>query len=283
MRIGMNMLLWTTDINEQLYPIIEQLKETGYDGVEIPIGDEDEAQYKALGSFCKSIEMQCTCVTSLFEDGNPASADPMIRANAVEQMKWRIDMAKHLNAEVICGPFHSAFAHFTGEPPTKSERQYSIEVMRQSAEYAGDQGIILTPEALNRFECYLYNTLDDIATLIRAVDHPHLKMVFDSHHANIEEKNSSDAIMKYAELISHVHISESDRGTPGSGQVHWDSIFHALHDISYDGWLTIEAFSRNKAEFASNINVWRDFQPSLEEVYQEGFEFITSMWEKYAL
>jgi len=282
MKIGMNLLLWTTDINEDLYPIIESLKETGYDGVEIPIGDEDENQYKALGKFCQEMEMECTCVTSIFADGNPASADAAIRSKAVDQMKWRIDMAKHLNASVICGPYHSAFAYFTGEPPTEGERAYSTEVMRQVAEYAGEQDILMTPEALNRFECYLYNTLKDISTLIKAVDHPHFKMIFDTHHAHIEEKNSARSIMNYSKLIGHVHISESDRGTPGSGQVHWDHIFQSLHTISYDGWLTIEAFSRNKAEFASNINVWRNFQSGLEEVYQDGYEFIQSMWKKHA-
>ena len=131
------------------------------------------------------------------------------------------------------------------------------------------------------FECYLFNTLDDIGKMIKEVNHPNLQMIFDSHHAHIEEKNSSVAIRKYADLISHVHITESDRGTPGSGQVHWEAIFSSLSDIGYDGWLTIEAFSRNKEEFASGINVWRNFQPTLEEIYKDGYYFIKSMWNKH--
>ena len=95
-------------------------------------------------------------------------------------------------------------------------------------------------------------------------------MIFDSHHAHIEEKSSSESILSHADLIKHVHITESDRGTPGSGQVRWNEIFSSLVKIGYDGWLTIEAFSRNKAEFASGINVWRNFQPTLEEVYKDG-------------
>lgn len=282
MKIGMNLLLWTTDVNEHLYPIIEELKETGFDGIEVPIGDEGSQRYRELGRKLKELELGCTCVTSIFEDGNPASADPSVRAKALDQVKWRIDMGKELGAEVICGPFHSAFAYFSGEPPTEDERKYSTEVMRASAEYAGKVGILLTPEALNRFECYLYNTLDDISVLVKNVDHPNMKMIFDSHHAHIEEKNAGEAIRKYTDLIGHVHITENDRGTPGSGQVHWEDIFSSLHSIGYDGWLTIEAFSRNKPEFASGINVWRNFQPTLEEVYRDGYDFIKSMWTKYA-
>jgi len=282
MKVGMNLLLWTTDINEGLYPIIENLKDIGFDGVEVPLGDEDIKAYQALGRKIQELNMGCTCVTSVFEDANPASPDKSIRLNAVDQMKWRIDMAKELGATNICGPFHSAFAYFSGEPPTELERKHSIEVMRKAAEYAGEMGIILTPEALNRFECYLYNTLDDIVELITAVGHPNMKMIFDTHHAHIEEKNSAESIHKFADLIGHVHISESDRGTPGSGQVHWDSIFKAFHEINYNGWLTIEAFSRNKEEFASNINVWRNFQDSLDEIYQDGFLFIQNKLDQYA-
>ena len=98
-------------------------------------------------------------------------------------------MGAELGAQVIGGPFHSAFAWFSGEPPRENERKWSTEVMRQAAEYAEKAGIILTPEALNRFECYLYNTLADISVLIREVDHPNLKMIFDTHHAHIEEKS----------------------------------------------------------------------------------------------
>ena len=282
MKIGMNLLLWTTDVDERLYPIVESLKETGFDGIEVPIGDEGTARYSSLGKKLKELELGCTCVTSIFEDGNPASADPNIRAKAIEQMKWRIDMGKELGAELIAGPFHSAFAHFTGAPPTEDERKYSTEVLRAAAEYAGSVGIVLAPEALNRFECYLYNTLDDISKLIREVNHPNLRMIFDTHHAHIEEKDSATSIRKHADIIAHVHISENDRGTPGKGQVHWDAVFSNLVAIGYDRWLTIEAFSRNKPEFASGINVWRNFQPTLEEIYQDGYQFIKSMCSKYA-
>ena len=121
----MNLLLWTTDVDKNLYPILEQLKATGFDGVEVPIGDEGIYRYRDLGKRIDDLGLGCTAVTSIFEDGNPASSDPKIRAKAVEQMKWRMDMGKELGAEVICGPYHSAFAYFSGEPPTEDERKWS--------------------------------------------------------------------------------------------------------------------------------------------------------------
>ena len=279
MKIGMNMLLWTTSVTEEYKPILEDIKRTGFDGIEIPIGDGDEDFYKIIGSMLDSLDLERTAVTSVFEDGNPVSPDPAIREKAIEQLKWRIDMGAIMGAQVIGGPFHSAFASFSGHPPTNEERQRSAEVLRKAAEHAAQYNIMLTPEALNRFECYLYNTLGEIASLIDSVDHPNLQMIFDTHHAHIEEKNMRDVIRTHASKIAHVHISESDRGTPGSGQVNWTAVFDTLKEIKYDKWLTIEAFSRNNPEFASGINVWRNFQPTLEEIYRDGFNFIRSRWQ----
>ncbi|MDH3651238.1 MAG: sugar phosphate isomerase/epimerase [Saprospiraceae bacterium] len=276
------MLLWTTNVDGSYQPILEDIKRVGFDGVEIPIGDGDAVSYRQLGKMIADLELGCTAVSSVFEDGNPASPDPAIRANAVEQLKWRIDMGAELGVDVIGGPFHSAFAYFSGEPPTPDERKRSTEVLRQAAEHAEGSGIILTPEALNRFECYLYNTLDEIAEMIHAVDHPNLKMIFDTHHAHIEEKSMASVIHKHKDVIAHVHISENDRGTPGTGQVAWDEVFSNLYEIGYDRWLTIEAFSRNNPEFASGINVWRNFAPTLNEIYEEGFAFISEMCAKHA-
>lgn len=280
MKIGMNMLLWTTSVDESHYPILEDLKKTGYDGVEIPIGEVPQRNYETIAKMLKDLDLECTAVTSLLADGNPVSADPAVRAKAIEQMKWRIEMAAIMGVQVIGGPFHSAFASFSGQPPTIQERKWSAEVLRPISEYAEQFGIILTPEALNRFECYLFNTLGEIAKLLREVDHPNLKMIYDTHHAHIEEKSMHDVIFENRDLIAHVHISENDRGTPGKGQVHWNQVFNSLKGINYDGWLTIEAFSRNNPEFASGINVWRNFQPTLEEIYRDGYEFIKSRWQE---
>ena len=282
MKIGMNMLLWATYIEEDLYPTIEKIKSTGYDGIEIPIGEGDVNYYRNMGKLCDKLDLRRTSVTSLFDDGNPVSPDPSVRKTAVEQMRWRIDMAAEMGSEVIGGPFHSAFASFSGHPPTQEERNRSAQVLHQAAEYAATHNIVLTPEALNRFECYLFNTMDDISELIKKVDHPNLRLIYDTHHAHIEEKNVESTLKKHGDIIAHVHISESDRGTPGNGQVRWEETFANLVKIGYDGWLTIEAFSRNNPEFASGINVWRNFEATYDEIFVDGFSFIKKMWKKYA-
>lgn len=273
MKIGMNLLLWTDHVTEKHYPIIDTLKETGYDGIELFLGNGDVAHYTKLGSHFSDIGMGVTAVASLAHEENIASPDARFRAAGLDRLKWSIDVAEAANAEIICGPFHSTFAYFTRRPPTQDERKRSGEQLRKAAEYAQQANIILTPEAVNRFECYLYNTMADLKILVEEVDHPNLGAMYDTHHAHIEEKDQREALKTIAPLLKHVHISENDRGTPGRGQVHWNAVFETLKEINYDGWLTIEAFSTIIPEFANAINVWRDYSPS-KEIYTEGLQLI---------
>ena len=273
MKIGMNMLLWTNHVTEEHFSIVDTLKKSGYDGIELFLGEGNMQHYSKLGSHFSNIDMGVTCVASLAPEENIASPDLKTRQAGLDKLKWSIDMGAAANAEVICGPFHSSFALFTRQPPQLEERQWSVEMLQKAAEYAKDANIMLAPEALNRFECYLYNTMADLSTLVTEVNHPSLGAMYDTHHSNIEEKSQSGAIKTIAPHLKHVHISENDRGTPGSGQVNWEEVFQTLKEINYNGWLTIEAFSTIIPEFANAINVWRDYSPS-EEIYTKGFKFI---------
>ena len=273
MKIGMNMLLWTNHVTEEHYPIIDILRETGYDGIELYMGDGDLAHYKKLGNHFSELGLGVTVVTGLAPHENISSEDPKLSQAGLDRLKWAIDNAQALKADIICGPLHSPFAFFSRQPPTQDERKRSAEMLRKAAEYAAEANIVLCPEALNRFECYLYNTMADLKALVEAVDHPNLGAMYDTHHGNIEEKSQSGAIKTIAPYLKHVHISENDRGTPGSGQVVWSQVFSTLKEIGYDGWLTIEAFSTIIPEFANAINVWRDYSPS-KEIYTKGLQFI---------
>ncbi len=273
MKIGMNMLLWTNHVTEEHYPIVDQLKETGYDGIELYMGDGDVAHYTKLGNHFADLGLGVTTVTGLAPEENISSEDQNIRQAGLDRLKWAIDNAEALGADNICGPIHSSFAYFTRQPPTQDERKRSAEMLRKAAEYAAGANVMLCPEALNRFECYLYNTMADLKTLVEAVDHPNLGAMYDTHHSNIEEKSQSEALKTIAPVLKHIHISENDRGTPGSGQVQWNDVFPTIKEIGYDGWLTIEAFSTIIPEFANAINVWRDYSPS-EDIYTKGLQFI---------
>lgn len=278
MKVGMNMLLWTTDVTEEHYPLIAELKAGGFDGVELTLSTHRDAAHRAsLAAELDRLGLECTAIFAPDAATNPLSVDPAVRAAAKEQLVWAVRAAAELGSSVLAGPFHSAYAVFSGEPATEDERAWCVEVMRAGAEEGARCGVTLTAEILNRFECYILNTVEEGIELVGRVDHPMFQIHYDTHHAHIEERDSGAAIRAAGGTIGHVHISESDRGVPGRGQVAWGATFAALKEIGYDGWLVIEAFSRRDPEFANAIHVWRDFAPA-EEIWSEGLEFIRGAW-----
>jgi D-psicose/D-tagatose/L-ribulose 3-epimerase len=278
MKYGMNLLLWTTHVTEELFPLLAKLKKTGFDGVEIPLFAGDAAHYKRLRKELDVNGLGCTVVTVATPEANPISPDAAVRRAAVDRLKWAVEMTGILGGTHLCGPYHSPLGVFSGQPPTAEEKSRAVEVLRQAAEFAAQAKVMLGIEYLNRFECYFLTTGADARSLVQAVNHPHFRTMYDTFHANIEEKHAAPVIKAMADVISHVHISENDRGIPGTGHVAWDETFRALRDIKYDGWLVIESFGRALPDLAAATKVWRDLFPSAEDVYTQGLRFMKEKW-----
>jgi D-psicose/D-tagatose/L-ribulose 3-epimerase len=171
---------------------------------------------------------------------------------------------------------------FSGAGPTADEKKYGVDVLRQAAEIAQRNNVRLAIEYLNRFECYFLTTAAQAKELMKSVNHPYFRCMYDTFHANIEEKQVGMAIRDLSGSFVHVHISENDRGTPGTGHVAWDETFKALRETGYDGWLTIEAFGRALPALAAATRVWRDLFTSPEEVYTQGLRFMKEKWAAFA-
>jgi D-psicose/D-tagatose/L-ribulose 3-epimerase len=278
MKTGMNLLLWTGHVTEEHYPIMKDIKAAGFDGVEIPVFETTVAHYKTVRKELDNLGLKCTAVTIVTPEANPISPDAAVRQAAVDRLKTTIDCCQALGAENMLGPFHSPLAVFSGVPPTEDEKKRATDVLRQAAEHAAKAKVQLCIEYLNRFECYFLTTAKDAVDLVKRVNHPSFKTMFDTFHAHIEEKSQAGPVRTLAPVLGHVHISENDRGTPGTGQVRWDEAFKTLKEMKYDGWLVIEAFGRALPDLAAATRVWRDLFPNAKEVYTEGLKHIKKHW-----
>ena len=277
MKYGMNMLLWTSGVTEEHYPVLEQLKRIGYDGVELPIFAMDAAKFKALGRKLDDLGLQRTAVTVCpSPEVNPISDDAKAREAGLKHLKQAIDMCQAVGATHLCGPIHSTLGHFVGRGRTDSEWKHGKETLAKAADYAKRAGVTLVVEYLNRFETYFLNCAEDTARFCREVNHPHLKMMYDTFHANIEEKDLATAIRACADQTVHVHISENDRSTPGEGHVDWDTTFRTLKETRYDGWLMVEAFGLALPELAAATRIWRRMFPSEEYLAKNALAFMKS-------
>jgi D-psicose/D-tagatose/L-ribulose 3-epimerase len=280
MRTGMNLLLWTTHVTEEHFPLFAKLKKTGFDGVELPLFEGDVAHYRKVRMELDNLGLGCTAVTIVTPDASPISPDASVRQKGLEKLKWAIEMTATLGGDTLCGPYHSPLGQFSGTGPTEDEKQRAADVLRAAAEEAQKAKVMMGIEYLNRFECYFLTTAADTKALVQRVNHPHFRMMYDTFHANIEEKAIGPTIASIAGSFIHVHISENDRGTPGTGHVHWDETFAALKKVGYDGWMVIEAFGRALPDLAAATRVWRDLFPTAEEVCTKGLAFIKEKWSR---
>src|SRR5690606_15802738 len=177
-KIGFNVLAWSAVMSEEIFPILERLKNIGYDGVEFFVGSPDEAIYKKIGDHAADLGLEVTSVLLIGPDESLIVPSAAVRAKGVERLKWGIDRSHDLRSQAICGPYHSAFTVFAQRAPEEDEYKRSAEILYQAGEYAAQAGIILTPEAVNRFECYLCNTMEQLSYLVNKVNHPNVKSMF---------------------------------------------------------------------------------------------------------
>jgi D-psicose/D-tagatose/L-ribulose 3-epimerase len=278
MKIGMNLLLWTTHVTEEHYPQLEKIKSTGFDGVEIPIFGGEDAHYQKLRKKLDELHLKTSTVAVATPEASAISPDPAIRKAASERLKTIVRQSAILGADILCGPFHQALGVFSGTGPTEEEFKRAADVHREAANEAQRQGVCLAIEFLNRFECYFLNTTAAAAAYVRRVAHPNFKAMFDTFHANIEEENLPKAFSENAAEITHIHVANNDRGVPGRGHIDFPAVFRAIKTSGYTGWLTIEAFGRALPELVEPTRVWRDFFKQPDDVVTEGYQFIRDTW-----
>ncbi len=276
-KYGINLLLWSGSFDNEALPLIKKVADFGFDGVEIPIFDPAQVDIKATNKALKSAGLEVTTCAILGDDRDIISDDKAIRENAKKYIKESIDISSELGSPIFCGPLYSAVGKLVGRGRTDEEWERAVNGLGEMAEYAGKKNVVLAMEPLNRFETYFINIAEDIVKLVKDVDHPNLRVHLDTFHMNIEEKSLYKAIKNTGEYVAHVHTCENDRGTPGSGNVDWDGVFKALHEINYDGWLVIESFVPAIEAIAKAAAIWRELEPGgADEIAEKGLEFIKS-------
>ncbi len=283
MKFGMNLLLWTDAPTDPVHlPLYERLAGLGFDGLELPIMGPapDPSAFAKVGDQIAALGMERTCISICTPEADPISPDAAVRKAAVAALKNAVDCTAAAGSRLLAGPLYAAIGVFSGSAPSSDEWKRSVEVLQAVAEYGRSCDVSLSFEFLNRFEIYLLNTAADTARYVSDIQAPNVGVHYDTFHAHIEEKDAADAIQAGGEAISHVHISENDRGTPGVGQVRWAESFDALRAIGYEGWLTIEAFGALLPSLAAATKIWRPMFESEEQLARDGLAFMRGEWSK---
>jgi D-psicose/D-tagatose/L-ribulose 3-epimerase len=199
---------------------------------------------------------------------------PSAPEKAQSFLESAVDVAAGLEAPVLCGVLYAHLGTLTGRPPEKEELEDVARVLKNVARYAAERGVSLGVEAVNRYETYLINLAEQADAMLDRVGEPNVFVHLDTYHMNIEEKGFYEPIVATGPRMHYIHLSESDRGTPGTGNVHWDEVFRSLKAIDFDGYLVMESFAAINEDLAGATALWRDVVGDPETLIRDGLSFL---------
>ena len=276
MRFGINTFLFVSPFTNSSTKLFKQFKQWGFDTVEIAIEDcshIDPAHVKREldkhGLACGSI---CACL----------GPDRDLRGNGAQQetslayLKGVLDQMVVLDCPTLAGPVYSSVGRAGAVPPPEYKKQWKTVVkhLKTLAKYAQAHGRQICLEPLNRFESDFINTCEQALQMIKEVNCPALKLHLDTFHMNIEEKHQPAAIKRAGGLLGHFHACGSDRGTPGNDHIDWPGIAKALHAVNYQGDVVIESFTQDVTVIARAAAIWRQIEPSQNDIAIKGLKFL---------
>lgn len=256
---------------------IEKTAEYGFDMLEIILPASLDFDAKTTKKQLDKHQISGRCTLNLPKNCHI----PFYPEQATLLIKSALDKVAEMDGDFLGGVLHSAIGTFTGNPCTKEEKIIIQQVFTEVTDYAKKQNITIAPEPINRYESYVFTAADEVLDMIELIGSNNLGLHLDTFHMNIEENNFYDPIIRAGNRLKHFHITESDRGMTGEGNVHWDDLFRALSEINYQGPLVLENFSSQITALVGPTSLWRPSKYNSEELAKGSLSFMKKMTNKW--
>jgi D-psicose/D-tagatose/L-ribulose 3-epimerase len=275
--IGANVWIWASPITDRtIAELAPRVAGLGFDLIELPVEEPGAWDPGRAAELLARHELGATLACVMPPGRDLAIADDALVAETREYLRHCVDVAARIGSGVVAGPMYAAVGRLWSMDD--DERRATIarvaEGLRPVAEHAGERGVKLAVEPLNRYETSLINTTAQALALIDALDHTACGLLLDSFHMNIEEKSPAAAARAAAGRIAHVHACGTDRGAPGADEFDWPGFLAALRDAGYAGPLCIESFTAANEVIATAASIWRPLAPSPDELAASGRRFL---------
>jgi len=265
---------WTPDGGQYA---IKKTAEYGFDMLEIILPASLDFDSKLVKKQLDAAGISARCTLNL-----PADCHiPFYPEKATEIIKKALDKVAEMNGDFLGGVLHSAIGIFTGKPCSNDEKAIVQQVFSEVETYASKQNITIAIEPINRYESYVFTSADEVLELVKNVNSDFLGLHLDTFHMNIEERDFYNPIIRAGKNLKHLHITESDRGMTGDGNVHWDDLFKALAEINYQGPLVLENFSSEIKELIGPTSLWRPSKYNSEDLAKGSLAFMKAMVNKH--
>jgi len=271
MKLGVNTLIWTARFEREHLALLGEIKSHGFDGIEVARFDFDDFPAKEIRATAADVGLEVILCTAFTADLSLAGDKP---GKAKDFLKTACDAAAAVGATTMVGPFCTPVGYLPGRRRTVAEWNQVVDGFREVAPHFAAANVRMAIEPLNRFETYFLNTAADALALVNEVGSDHVGILFDTFHANIEERDVQSSVVGLGNKLFHVHTCENDRGAPGSGHVDWVRLFAGLKEAQYEGWCVIESFGFNIKEIAAAACIWRDLAPTPADIAWQGADFL---------
>jgi D-psicose/D-tagatose/L-ribulose 3-epimerase len=272
---------WTNSWSNDTLDIIDKAKVLGFDLVEVPLMEIDKVDAAAIKERAGTVGIGLCTSTACSEATDPTGEDEVVRAAGLDYLKQCIKATADMGGSVFTGVTYSAIGRKITGRPGEEYWERAASVMKEAARYAQDHGVTLGIEAINRYETFLVNTTDQALALMERIDEPNVRVHLDAYHMNIEECDFYAPTKKAIPHLCHFHLSESHRGTPGTGVVDWDGIYKALGEANYQGIVGMESFESVSPAMAAATCMWRSLAESSDQLLRDGLAYLKSLEPKY--
>ncbi len=241
------------------------IKALGFDFIELLMPEpEDDLKLDEVRRALSDNDLGVVLAARVSTERSIVSADPTARQGGIDYLKTCIEAAALIGANIVGGPLYGGPLVFAGVRPTaidegerKARFERSVDGLHKVSAVAEAAAVQLALEPLNRFETDIVSTVSQAIDVVDQVDSPALGLLLDSFHMNIEERSIGNAIRQAGARIAHFQANENHRGFPGTGHLPWAEIARALHDVGYEGPVSLEPFRRNDDRFGVPIAQWR--------------------------
>lgn len=278
--LGVNTWVWASPLDDStLEELACKASGMGFEAIELPVespGDWDPAR---AADVLAQYSLAPYVVGAMGGGRNLVSARAAQIAATQDYLRECIRVAGVLGAKVVAGPFYAETGRTWRMSP--DDRAAVIRELRESlapvVDAAGEAGITLGIEPLNRYETSIVNTVEQGLDVLGPLLGPALGLALDSYHLNIEEKRPNDAIRTVGEHLAHVQVCGNDRGAVGDDHTDWSAFLDALDDVNYTGALNLESFTGENDTIATAASIWRPLATSQDALAQRSFDYLTAM------
>jgi D-psicose/D-tagatose/L-ribulose 3-epimerase len=279
---GASTWLWTSPFSSEQGDLLRGIARLGFDAVELPIEDPDLVDPAKIRPILEETGLTPYLCGAFGPGRDLTNPDAAVRANTRAYLSRLMDLAEGLGVPFIAGPMYAQVGKARQLAPEERQREWDLAAseLRTVASEAGNRGLKLAIEAINRFESDLVNTTADTIRLIRAIDHPAAKAMIDTFHMTIEEADIGAAIRQAGDDLIHVQVSENHRGVTGTGLTPWQDFREALGDIGYRGAVVIESFTPDNRDLAGAVCIWKRFTATQDEFACRGLAFLRDLFDQ---